>query len=343
MTSAYLPPAFPAPIDLDLSRNEGRPRVGEIGLTPDELGRVSSRYPDTADLRDVIASRHGWPTDSVLVTAGGDDALFRCILSARGKPIATTTPSFEMIGRYASQAGSSLLEVPWWGGPFPIRDFVTTRDADLAVVVSPNNPTGNVVGVDDVQRISGAFPLVVLDAAYEEFADEALTSVALELGNVIVTRTLSKAWGLAGLRVGYAVGPTRAISAIAGFGSPFSVSSLSAALARLVLDEGDEDLGRYVAAVSDQRGRLIGLLDELGWAPLASQANFVLATDVDPRRVVDGAAALGVGLRRFPDREELGRCVRITLPGEEQEYRRLETTLRAVAASTQPEEAVDVP
>lgn len=333
MSTAYIPPAFPAPIDLDLSRNEGRPRIAEISLSPDELAMTTSRYPDTTSLREVIASRHGVGVDSVLVTAGGDDALFRSILAARGGLIAATTPSFEMIRRYADQSGSPVREVPWWAREFPVEEFVSSKEAVLGIVVSPNNPTGNVVDASRLAGIASAFPLIVLDAAYEEFADQELTPAALDLGNVVVTRTLSKAYGLAGLRVGYALGPVEVISKIAAFGSPFAVSSLSAALAVEVLSRRDGLLSRYLAAVTDERGRLIRLLRELGCAPLSSQANFVLATDVDAVMVVDEAAGHGVGVRRFPGRDDLARCVRITLPGDESEYRRLETTLRAVLTS----------
>lgn len=332
MSAPYRPPTFAAPIDLDLSRNEGRPRITEIDIGLGEGGRLTSRYPDTSNLRELISRRHRVVPERVLVTAGGDDALFRCLMAVSGGTVVSTTPSFEMIRRYSDQTGSTLLEIPWWDGDFPIGDFLDTSQRYVAVVVSPNNPTGGVIGPADLAKLADAYLLVVLDAAYVEFADEDITETALELGNVIVVRTLSKAYGLAGLRVGYALGSVETIARIGAFGSPYSVSSLSSTLACGVLGSGDDGSRPFVRKVAEERQRLISLLDGLGCAPLPSQANFVLATDVDPSWLVGAAGALGVGLRRFPDRDELSTCVRITLPGDEEAYARLESTLRSALA-----------
>jgi hypothetical protein len=149
---------------------------------------------------------------------------------------------------------------------------------------------------------------------------------------VIVVRTLSKVYGLAGLRVGYALGPEDMIARIGAFGSPYSVSSVSSALACDVLTAGKDANSPFLQAVIEQRERLTMLLERLGCAPLPSQANFVLATDIDPDWLVAAAASLGVGLRHFPEREDLSRCVRITVPGDDQAYERLESTLRSVLA-----------
>lgn len=334
MRQAYRPPRFDAHIDLDLSKNEGVATITEIGIGPEELAALTSRYPDTTVLTEVVAARHGVPINRVLVTAGGDDALLRCFLAAAGRSVVATTPAFEMIRRYAAQAETPLIEFPWWDDDFPVDDFldeVATGPA-LAVVVSPNNPTGSVLAPAALHKLADAYPLVVLDAAYAEFADEDLTPIALERDNVVVLRTLSKAFGLAGLRVGYAVGPERVIADLATFGSPYSLSSLSAALATRVLSEGMGAAEAFARSISVRRERLVALLEELGCSPLPSQGNFVLASDVDPDWTVAAAAALGVGLRRYDDRPELSTCVRITVPGDDASYNRLEETLRATLA-----------
>lgn len=334
MSAAYQPPTFAAPIDLDLSRNEGRPTVTTIGLDPEGLAAATSRYPDTTRLAAAVADRHGLNPDRVLVTAGGDDALFRCLIASAGQAVVATNPTFEMVRRYAGQLETPLIEVPWWDGDFPVDGFLTEAAGSpgLAVLVSPNNPTGNVATQADLRKVSDAYPLVVLDAAYEEFADHGLTASALEMGNVVVIRTLSKAFGLAGLRVGYLLGPPDMVRRLAGFGSPYSVSALSAALATDALSSKLADARDFAADVTERRDRLIALLDELGCGPLPSQGNFVLATDVDPDWLVPACASLGIGLRGFADRTELARCVRITVPASERDFVRLETTLRSVLA-----------
>lgn len=334
MSNVYKPPVFDVSVDVDLSRNEGLPTITSIDLGPDELAALTSRYPDTSRLTRLVADRHQVAEREVLVTAGGDDALFRCFLATARRPVVATTPSFEMIGRYADQVDSPLLEIPWWDGDFPIGEFLdeATAKSEMAVIVSPNNPTGNVIGSADLRKVAAAYPFVVLDTAYAEFAEEDLTSEALGLDNVVVVRTLSKAFGLAGLRVGYALGPVDLIERLAGYGSPYSMSALSARLAADVLDDGVEEAGRFAADVAQQREDLVRLLDDLDCAPLPSQANFVLATDVDPEWLVPAAASLGVGLRHYVDQAELARCVRITVPGSDDVYPRLEETLRSALA-----------
>lgn len=326
--SAYQPPTFSAPIDLDLSKNEGMPTIDRLDLDQETVATLTSRYPDTGLLTALLAERLDVPESRVLVTAGGDDALFRCFLRNEGTIVATT-PSFEMISRYASQTRRELVEIPWWDGDFPVAEFVAAG-ADMAVIVSPNNPTGSVCTRADLIEVAAAIPFVVLDAAYVEFADEDLTATALELENVAVVRTLSKAFGLAGLRVGYLLGSTPVVDALRGYGSPYSLSSLSGVLASDVLARVSPH--PYVQAVRENRRRLFGLLETLGAQPLPSQGNFVLARAVDPDWLVAAAASLGVAFRHFPDRPGLDTCVRITVPGDDDGYERLESALRSALA-----------
>ncbi|HZD24434.1 MAG TPA: aminotransferase class I/II-fold pyridoxal phosphate-dependent enzyme [Acidimicrobiia bacterium] len=328
--NVYQPPTFDSPIDLDLSRNEGRPIITRIDLDPAIVPALTSRYPDTTNLTRLVAARHGVDPERVMVTAGADDALFRCLLRCGGS-VVTTNPTFEMVRRYSNQIGLDLTEVDWWEGDLPVGELLDTA-ADMAVIVSPNNPTGSVISDADLRKLADRFETVVLDAAYAEFADEDLTGVGLELDNVIVLRTLSKAFGLAGLRVGYALGSPDVIAELTAFGSPYSVSALSAKLAETVLESATEQAERFASVIAGERTRLFEVLDDLHAGPLPSRANFVLATNVDPDWVVPAAASLGVGLRRFPDHRDLAKSVRIGLPGDPEGFQRLTQVLRTVLA-----------
>jgi len=267
-------------------------------------------------------------TDRVLVTAGGDDALFRCFLSRAGGRVVATNPGFEMIRRYTSQTGSPLEEVEWWEGDFPTAEMAAAgaEKGDMAVIVSPNNPTGAVATADDLAQVAAVFDLVVLDAAYGEFADEDLTGTALRLDNVVMVRTMSKAFGLAGLRVGCLVGSAENIERIAAFGNPYPMSAPSAEIAiRALADQASmED---FVDRIRRERSELTDFLTAAGAAPLPSQANFVLARFPNAPRLVAMAASLGVGLRVFPDRPDLEGMVRLTLPGDAGDFQRLISTL----------------
>lgn len=334
--SAYLPQRFDHSIDLDLSKNEGRPGSTELLAAVEDPAELLRRYPDTSRLRARLAALHGVSAESVLVTAGGDDALMRCFMArtGRGRRVLTTRPTFEMIPRYAEQSGATMVEIPWRSGPFPtdaVLDAITDP-TDVVFVVSPNNPTGAVANESDLRKVASEIALVVLDAAYSHFADDDLTDAALEMDNVVVIRTLSKAYGLAGLRVGYLVGPTDLVAELGSYGSPYPVSSLSAASALARLDRPPSDLDRFVGEVKRERTEVTRILRDLGCEPLPSQANFVLAECADAEWLVSGSAALGVGLRRFPERAGLDNAVRITLPGDQRDFERLVHTLGTVLA-----------
>ncbi len=335
-STRYAPPLVGPAVDLDLSRNEGQPPPAELVANSIEDNRLVSSYPDTTLLRRDLAARLGVKEEQVLVTAGADDALFRCLraFARDGKCAVATTPTFEMVGVYAHQAGTKLESVGWFADGFPTAKYLAlAEDADLAIVVSPNNPTGASINRDQLQEVAEAVPLLVLDAAYEEFADDPLTEAALELGNVVVLRTLSKAWGLAGLRVGYAVGPASLIEEISGFGSPFPVSGVSASIAAAVLSCPDE-MSAAVGRVRQQRDLLSEMLTNAGATTIPSQANFVLAEFDDASWVVSAARSLGVGLRWFPGRPDLEQSVRVTLPGSEPEFERL---LHVFRSALEPE------
>lgn len=343
---AYRPPVLGWDIDLQLSRNEGRAArpTPRARATAEEL----TRYPDAAPLAADLAARHGVTPREVLVTAGGDDALLRCCLAtlagAGGSPVALMTgPTFEMIPRYVRQAGGEPVEVPWADGAFPTTAFLAAardlagrgRPPRVAFVVSPNNPTGGVATAEDLARIARALPetLVVLDAAYGEFAAADLTPRALELDNVVTVRTFSKAWGLASARVGYLLGPPAVLARLAAVGNPYPVAGPSLELARGRLTTGRADLLDHVARVGLERAALERRLEELG-ATVArpSEANFVLARDLDPTWTTAAAASLGLALRAFPDRRDLADAVRVTLPAEEVAFARLVATLEAALA-----------
>ncbi len=337
----YASPRPPYPVDLWLNRNEGLAPppalLGELGQSIPELVR---RYPSVSELEQFIAERTGLPRERVLASAGADDAISRAclVMLDRGRELILPTPTFEMIEQYAGLAGGGIIEVDWLSGRYPtaaVTAAVTDRTAMIAVV-SPNNPTGAIAQIEDLRHISAAAPraLLLVDLAYTEFADEDLTQAASALPNALVVRTLSKAWGLAGLRVGYALGPPRVIRWLRTVGNPYAVSGLSAALAKQRLDHGDGSLRVFVTRVRMERVELSAALREIGADPLPSQANFVLARFPNAAATWDGLARCGIAVRAFPGHPRLDDCLRITCPGEPAAFARLLNALRQAPSRT---------
>jgi histidinol-phosphate aminotransferase len=336
--SGYSVPRSALPIDLPLDGNEGlRPPPALLAACAEIQADAVRRYPSTGALAAALAARHGVDPGRVLVTAGADDALDRMAraMLVEGREIVLPVPSFEMIERYSRLAGGAIVEVPWPEGPYPragVLAAITERTA-IVCVVTPNNPTGAVATIDDVRAVADAAPraLVLLDQAYGELADEDLTPLARDIPNVLVVRSLSKAFGLAGLRVGYALGAPEVIGWLRAAGGPFTVAgpSMHLAAARLALPPAD--VAAYVERIRFERRALFALLAELGYAPVPSQANFVLARCPDPVGLRDATARRGIGIRAFPGKKHLEDAVRITCPGDERDFERLTGALREAA------------
>jgi HAD superfamily hydrolase (TIGR01548 family) len=218
-----------------------------------------------------------------------------------------------------------------------VSDGGVSGDPSIIVVTSPNNPTGAVATEEDVRRICEARPstLVLVDAAYAEFGEVDLTQAALAYPNAIVIRTLSKAWGLAGLRVGYALGAAEAIGWLRAAGAPYPVSGPSLMLAQERLERGEEAMQAFVATAKEAREVLRETLLSCGVDALPSQGNFAFARVGSEARAVwlrDAMAGLGIGIRAFPGRAGLEDAVRISVPATAQDLERTCAALRTVLA-----------
>jgi histidinol-phosphate aminotransferase len=334
----YRVPRAAAPIDLPLDANEGAaPDLGLLARVGD-LARAMGRYPSAAALEAKIAARIGVAPSQVIATAGADDALDRACRAVLGPGTRALLPEpgFAMLRRYVELAGAAPTSIAWPDGPLPTDALIAALDDDvrLIAVTSPNNPTGAVATADDLRRLSAAAPraLLLVDLAYVEFGDDDLTATALALPNAVLARTFSKAWGLAGLRVGYAAGPDALIGWLRGIGLPYAASGLSLALVDAALDDPGR-MTAFVARVRQNRAALASALAAGGARPQASQANFVLARVDDPLGWRDGLAGLGIGIRAFPGVSGLGDAIRIAVPGERAD---LERVMQAIATLRAP-------
>lgn len=300
-----------------------------------------NRYPDAsaARLRERLAERFAVTADAVQVAAGSVSLLVQLAqaTSGPGDEIVYSWRSFEAYPWLVTLAGATAVEVP--NAPDGGHDLEAMADAvtdrtRMVIVCTPNNPTGPVVTQDAFDRFVAAVPddvLIVLDEAYVEFVtdpDAVRGERVVSAGhdNVVVLRTFSKAYGLAGLRVGYAIGHPRVLDASRSTAIPLSVTAAAEEAALASLDAEDELFAR-VAVLTERRDRLAARLREAGWPVPAAQGNFVwLPAGERTAEVAAGFDAAGLIVRPFA-----GDGVRISVGEEEAVDRVVE-----VAASVAP-------
>ena len=251
-----------------------------------------NRYPDAsaAALSARLAERHGLATSSVHVGSGSVSILSQLISAAAGPgdEVVYSWRSFEAYPGLVTVAGATSIQVP--NRPDHRHDLsamaaAVTDHTRVVIVCSPNNPTSTTVSAEEFRVFMAAVPptvLVVLDEAYAEFVtDPAAVNGLDELGrypNLVVLRTFSKAYGLAGLRVGYALGDTYLLDAARATAIPLSVTEPAQRAAIAALDHEAELLGR-VKRICTLRDQVWHSLTEQGWRVPQPQGNFVwLAT-----------------------------------------------------------------
>ncbi len=247
-----------------------------------------NRYPDmgVGALTEAIAERFGVPADTIATGTGSVGVLAQLvnITCDPGDEVVYAWRSFEAYPIVIALAGATSVQVPLDADArhdLPAMAAAISDRTRLVMVCTPNNPTGTAVRDDELRTFLDAVPshiLVVIDEAYLEFAigDDVPDALALmsEYPNVTVLRTFSKAYGLAGLRVGYAVAPVAVATALRKAATPFGVSDIAQHAAIASLGAFDE-LQARVDALIVERGRVVEALRGQGWAVPQTQANFV--------------------------------------------------------------------
>jgi histidinol-phosphate aminotransferase len=322
---AYRPP-LAGRVGLRLDFNEST-----VGCSPRVLARLRSldsellaRYPEREPAEKEVAAFLGLDPAQVLLTNGVDEAIHLLCSTYLdpGDEALIVVPTFAMYAIFAQAEGARVVEVRAGDDfTFPAQELLAqlTPSTRLIAVANPNNPTGSAVAGDVLIKIAQAAPqaAVLVDEAYFEFHGETLVDHTRQIDNLFVARTFSKAYGLAGLRIGVLAGEARQMTTVRRVASPYNVNA--AALA--VLPEALQDqqyVGRYVAQVLGNRERLQKELGSLGLHYWPSHANFVL---------VRIGAAHAEFVRALRDRGILVRdrhsdpgcegCVRLTVGSDE--------------------------
>lgn len=247
-----------------------------------------SRYPDMTSTRlvDAIAAHHGVAPERIAVGAGSVEVVGQIAAAAvdTGDEVVFGWRAFEAYPIVTAIAGGTAVRVPLneaYAHDVDAMVAATTDRTRLVLLCNPNNPTSTAVGRDALQRLVDGVPddtLVVIDEAYREYVDPEVVPDAFELfgdrPNVVVLRTFSKAFALAGVRVGYCIASPEVAGAVRKCQVPFSVSALAqeAAIAAL----GDiEEVRRRAKLTVGERERVSAALIDAGYTVAASQANFV--------------------------------------------------------------------
>jgi histidinol-phosphate aminotransferase len=290
--SPYGAPQLDVPVRLNTNENSHplpESLLDDVAKVSREAAAGLNRYPDreAAALRADLATYLGHGLDAERVwAANGSNEVLQQLVQAFGGPGRTAlgfTPSYSMHEIIATGTGTGWVdgtrEADFTVPPRRAAEQVLEHRPDVVFLTSPNNPTGTALPLDTVEAVLDVAPgIVVVDEAYAEFARPGVPS-ALSLlpghPRLVVTRTMSKAFGMAGLRLGYLAADPAVVDALRLVRLPYHLSALTQAVARVALAHAPELLAT-VEAVKAERDRVVAALPALGLTAVPSDANFVL-------------------------------------------------------------------
>ena len=302
-----------------------------------------NRYPDPLanELRDLVAEANGLDRDQVLMSNGGDELLFGLALAwgGPGRMFLNMPPTFSVYKNNAQLTNTTIVDVPRLPDFSIDEEAVLARlaqgDIDYTIITSPNNPSGNVVDPGFVERaLDASDTLVMVDEAYFEFSRNTVRPLLESHENLVILRTFSKAFSLAGVRMGYLLGSDCVLREFKKVRQPYSVDAVSQAIARVVY-ENRAQFEKGIDAIIEQRARVFGELSAMeGVEAFPSDANYILfrlPASVDAGQVWQDLLDAGVLVRDFSRSQCLENCLRVSI-GSEGENTRFLDTLRGILA-----------
>ncbi len=301
-------------------------------IAEESLRHSFNRYPDPAALalRESLAAELGLNV-AQLAIGNGSDELINYIIAAfggAGAGVIFSSPTFSIYGIFAKVWGTEVIDVPLSSdfriNPDEIISAAKAGERSIVFICYPNNPTGNCFSrqaILDVIEHSGA--IVVVDEAYYEFAGETFLPLLEDHENLIILRTFSKAFGLAGLRIGYMMAGSNVIREIMKVKMVYNINSLSQKIALTLLKHRSE-VFPYVEKILQERDRLTRQLGDIeGITPFPSDANFILfRTETDTEAIFSELLRNGILIRNLNKPGLLQNCLRVTVgkPEENDEF-----------------------
>ncbi len=308
------------PVKLDLTDNTnlwGVPPHAERAIREFASSTVT-RYPTLygTELKRALAAHAGVTPDMVVTGCGSDDILDSAMraFGDEGDLVAASDPTFAMVPIFAKMnvlRSTLITELP---DHEVDADALLATGAKLIYVCSPNNPTGALVARKTLETLIDHAPGVLLiDEAYVEFAGVSNVDLLARSPRVMLIRTMSKAFGLAGLRIGYALGHPSLVAEVEKSRGPYKVSALAEHVAVTALRQDVQWVEEHIQLAIENRDKLTIELLKLGLDPLPSSANFVCVPVPDCVEVGMAMREKGVGVRPFPNLPRVGDCLRISV------------------------------
>ncbi|HSW38285.1 MAG TPA: histidinol-phosphate transaminase [Acidobacteriota bacterium] len=301
-------------------------------------GREWSRYPDFVPdaLRQRLAEFTGWQKDGMLVGNGSNELLQAVLMTLvnGGTKVAIPFPTFTVYRLIAKVLGADIVDIPlnedmsYNAGL--IIEKARESGAGLVVINNPNNPTGSAITEIEIRRIVESFEgFVLLDEAYYEFCGRSGLGLLADFPRLIITRTFSKAMGMAALRLGYLMAHPALVEQIAKAKLPYNINQFSLTAAEVAL-ENIERFQPAIETIMKEKKRLAkGLSDLPGVTVYPSESNFFLVgVPVPPRALFDYLHAKGILVRDVSSYPMLSQCLRLNV-GKPEENDRLVSALRS--------------
>lgn len=326
------PPDAAGWVKLNTNESPLPPSPKVIQAVKDAAGESLRLYPSptAAPAREAIARHFGVHATHVAVGNGGDDLIELCFraFAGAGDSVAFPTPTyplFEPLCRiHEARPSTHPTEVP-----SELPASLGADPAPLKFIVNPNSPTGALFATADVEAVVAASAgVVAIDEAYVDFAPHSCLPLLRRYDNVLVLRTFSKSYALAGMRIGFALGPPELIEALDAVKDSYNVDRL-AIVAAVAAIEDDAHHKMLVREVVERRGELSEALEDIGFEIVPSETNFVFVKPPKPAAEVVAALRERKILVRHYDREPIAGWIRITV-GTNEQHEKLLAALREI-------------
>jgi histidinol-phosphate aminotransferase len=322
--------------ELDLSDNTN------LWGTPPSAARIVSnatsagisRYPSaySNELKAAIARYVKVDAEMIVVGCGSDDVLDSTIrgMAEPGDILVEVSPTFSMVRAFANVSGLRVIDVSRYSAS--LITSISTIDAPITYLCSPNNPTGETLDLEMIETVAREVSgIVIVDEAYIDFGGESALPLLATCDNLVITRTFSKAFGLAGLRVGYGIGAPALIKRIEAARGPYKVTSVAERVAIEVLDNDIDWVRNTARTARIAREEFTRELEEIGASPIKSQANFVLIPVKHASVVSDDLRDRGIAVRSFSSLESIGDAIRVTVGPRPEMTRFIEALAEVIA------------